>query len=276
LTDIYVDLEALRRMVRHLVHRGAEMPRWATTLVNRTIDARTYEGGQYGPWVRDLAGAAASRARTFAEELSEHGHWLRNVVTAFEEADAADVVGYGAWAAMIRAMVEEGQDPTSLIPDWARLRGCPPWVSAEDWLMYSADQRRAIINEYQAAYLAQQERIERLRTPPWEKDPDWLWRITGVDPNLMDSLGAASLDDLRAYQEGLDSLRAEWQGYWDDFLESQSLYKFGVGDDLREAFLIYMFGLEGAGEYGVAEVVAADQRILGIPEFPFPGEAVSQ
>lgn len=276
MTDIYVDLEVLRRMVGLLIHRGAEMPRWATTLVNRTDGARTYEGGQYGPWVRDVAAAAASRVRTFAEELADHGHWLRNVVKAFEEADGADVAGYGAWAAMIRTMVEDGQDPTSLIPDWARLRGCPPWISMEDWMMPNGDQRRAIVDEYLAAYQAQQARIERLRTPPWEKDADWLWRITGVDPNLLDSLGAASLDDLLSHQEDLARLRAKWQGYWDEFLESQSLYKFGVGDDLTESFLIYMFGLEGAAEYGVEDIVAADQRILGIPEFPFPGEAVEQ
>jgi len=43
-----------------------------------------------------------------------------------------------------------------------------------------------------------------------------------------------------------------------------AVYKFGVGDDLTEAFLIYMFGLEGAVLYGMDARFSDDGSLQGV------------
>jgi len=65
------------------------------------------------------------------------------------------------------------------------------------------------------------------------------------------------------FKANLEQVKREYEQEWANFLENQSVYKFGVGDDLTEAFLIYMFGLEGAAEYGVEFVHARDGHLLG-------------
>lgn len=259
-------------MVTHLIMNGEDLIGWGSQLLRSASNARSYDG-QYAPWVQALADQADHDLRILSEEVDELGLWTAHVATGFEEADAAEARGFGEWAAMIRSMVEQGLDPVGLMPVWARTMGRPPWIDQADWRDIPWEQRQQIIREYQQAWMEQQARIDRLSTPPWERDERWLWAVAGINPDLAGLDGMLEPGEIREIKDQLVLTRQEYERKWAEFLESQSLYKFGVGDDLSEAFLIYLFGLEGAAAHGVGTIVADDQRLLGMPRFQYsPGE----
>jgi hypothetical protein len=268
MTKIVVDIEALWRMVDKLSLTAEDMGEWGKYLLRSTSDARSYDG-QYAPWVQAMAGEADHDIRASADEVNQLGRELRRVTQAFEDAEQAESVGDFAWALIMREMVERGEIPRGDWFEWREKIRKPPWISPEVWDLLSPEEKRELVLEARKAYDAQNERIASMRTPPWEKDPNWLWNIIGIDPLLLDSRylhGDINIAELQAYLEGV---KREYDGHWADFLEKQAVFKFGVGDDLSEAFLIYMFGLEGAAEYGVQAEVSIDQRLMGVPDFKY-------
>jgi hypothetical protein len=249
-------------MVTHLIMNGEDLIGWGSQLLRSASNARSYDG-QYAPWVQAMADQADHDLRILSEEVDELGLWTAHVATGFEEADAAEARGFGEWAALIRSMVEQGLDPVGLMPVWARTLGRPPWIDQADWRDMSWEQRQQIIREYQQAWMEQQARIDRLTTPPWERDERWLWAVAGINPDLAGLDGMLEPGEIREIKDQLVLTRQEYERKWAEFLESQSLYKFGVGDDLSEAFLIYLFGLEGAAAYGLNVHVAPDGTATG-------------
>jgi hypothetical protein len=232
------------------------------SLLRTTSDARSYDG-QYAPWVQALAGEANHDIRTSADELNTLGQRLGCVAKAFEDADQAESVGDFAWALIMREMVERGEIPTGDWFVWRERFVRPPWISPEEWRLLTPEERRELVLEARKAYDAQNARIARMRTPPWEKDLGWLWNIAGLHPLLfeMEHFPDMEIDGIREY---MNQLRQEYEQHWADFLANQAVYKFGVGDDLTEAFLIYMFGLEGAMQYGAAAIESSKGEFIGV------------
>jgi len=265
MTKIVVDVEALRRMVDWLSASGEDMSLWGKSLLNATSDARSYDG-QYAPWVQALADGANHDIYAYIHEVKNLSRRLEKIAKAFEDADQAELAGDFAWALIMREMVERGEIPTGDWFQWRQTISRPPWISPAVWRRLNREERAEIVLAARRAYDAQNERIARMRTPPWEKDEDWLWRIIGLNPDQLAYLDPRNDGRREAYQDLLDRTRAEYEQHWTDFLEKQAVFKFGVGDDLTEAFLIYMFGLEGAAEYGVGQIVVDNQRLLDNPQ----------
>lgn len=274
MTKIVVDVEALRRMVDWLSASGEDMSLWGKSLLNATSDARSYDG-QYAPWVQALADEANHDINAYIHEVKNLSRRLEKIAKAFEDADQAELAGDFAWALIMREMVERGEIPTGDWFQWRQTISRPPWISPAVWRRLNREERAEIVLAARRAYDAQNERIARLRTPPWEKDPGWLWIVAGINPQLLENRYFPDME-IAGIREYKRQLRLEYEQHWSNFLANQAVYKFGVGDDLTEAFLIYMFGLEGAAEYGVevfyskdgnfsGAVVAEDQRILENP-----------
>lgn len=272
MTKIVVDVEALRCMVDWLSASGEDMFLWGKSLLHATSDARSYDG-QYAPWVQALADGANHDIYAYIHEVKNLSRRLERIAKAFEDADQAELAGDFAWALIMREMVERGEIPTGDWFQWQQTFSRPPWISPAVWRRLNREERAEIVLAARRAYDAQNDRIARMRTPPWEKDSNWLWGVTGINPHLFESRGLLGVEDISEYEAYLEQVKREYEQEWANFLENQSVYKFGVGDDLTEAFLIYMFGLEGAADYGVevfyskdgnfsGAVVAEDQRLL--------------
>jgi hypothetical protein len=266
MTKIHVDTEELNTVARDMLAIADELDGCGRDLLRAAAGAPSYDG-QYGPWLAGLASESDHDLRLQSRWFRDNGQWLLRTATAFAEADMAEKSGYAAWAAVMREMVEQGLDPMELMPDWLRRLQRPPWISAEMWAALPPGERAETLRGLQEQWLAQQERISRMRTPPWEKDPGWLMWLLGMDAGFEGRLGRANPDDVRDHQVLMERTRKEYQELWEDFLASQSVYKFGVGNDLTEAFLIYLFGLEGAGGYGVGPSVSPGQWLLERPAF---------
>jgi hypothetical protein len=103
-----------------------------------------------------------------------------------------------------------------------------------------------------------------MRTPPWEKDEGWLLRIILIDPLANEGRRILYLDDIFDQGNYLQQYRARYDQLWSDFLKSQTVYKFGIGDDLSEGFLIYAFGFEGAIEYGATAIKSSTGDFIGV------------
>lgn len=222
-----------------------------------------------------LADEADRDINAYAYKIKKLSDRLEQIARAFEDADQAELAGDFAWALIMREMVERGEIPTSDWFQWLETFNRPPWISPGEWRMLDHGDRWEILLAARRAYDAQNERIARMRTPPWEKDPNWLWGVGGINPQLFEGKYFPDMD-IAGYQTYVEQVKQEYEQHWADFLDKQAVYKFGVGDDLTEAFLIYMFGLEGAAAYGVevhfyddgrfkGSVVAGDQRILQNP-----------
>jgi hypothetical protein len=165
-------------------------------------------------------------------------------------------------------MVESGDVPATVssLYEWKGSNVRPPWIDEATWQAMSPDQQLEILERARLAYEQQLARIDRLRTPPWANNEEWLWRVGGVNPNLMGIYDQLEPGGAQEFQTQLEQVRQLYEQKWADFLASQSIYKFGVGDDLSEAFLIYLFGLEGAAEYGVGRHAANNMRLLARPD----------
>jgi len=185
MTKIVVDIEALQRMVDWLSMTAEDMSGVGKSLLRATSDARSYDG-QYASWVQALAAEADHDIRTSASELNTLRQQLGRVAKAFEDADQAVEAGDFAWALIMRGMVERGEIPRGDWFGWRERIIRPPWISPEEWKLLTPEERRELVLEARRAYDTQNARIARMRTPPWEKAPGWLWDITGINPLLME------------------------------------------------------------------------------------------
>jgi len=263
MTKIVVDVEALQRMVDWLSASSEDMFLWGKSLLNATSDARSYDG-QYAPWVQALADGANHDIYAYIHEVKNLSRRLEKIAKAFEDADQAELAGDFAWALIMREMVERGEIPTGDWFQWQQTFSRPPWISPAVWRRLNREERAEIVLAARRAYDAQNERIARMRTPPWEKDLNWLWGVTGINPHLFESRGLLGVEDISEYEAYLEQVKREYEQEWANFLENQSVYKFGVGDDLTEAFLIYMFGLEGALQYGAVPIESSRGEFIGL------------
>ena len=211
---------------------------------------------------------ASNPLHRMADHLSGLLDWLRRVTAAFIEADQLEDAGILVWAGLVRDMVESGRVPAmvSSLYEWKGSNVRPPWIDEAAWEKITPEERLEILGQARLEHEQQLARIDRLRTPPWANNEQWLWRVAGVNPNLMGIYDLLEPGGVHGFQSQLERVRQEYEEKWADFLASQSIYRFAVGDDLSEAFLIYLFGVEGAAEYGVGAIVADDQRLLGIPD----------
>jgi hypothetical protein len=264
-TQIHVDTERLAHMCWQLDWHVSTLHNGAAGLVRAVYGAPSYNG-QYGPWLWNLAMEGSDPLHRMADHLGGLLEWLRRVTDAFVEADELEIIGIPAWAALIREMVESGNVPAAVssLYEWKGSNVCPPWIDEATWQHMSATSQLAILRDARLAYEEQLARIERLRMPPWEKDESWLWSVTGINPAALESRGYFSPQEIAEYRQHLAQVRADYDAKWGEFLESQSIYKFGVGDDLSEAFIIYLFGLEGAATHGLDARLASDGTVQAI------------
>ena len=253
---IRVDPEELRLAAGELQDSARQLRQVGHDLVAVAHTAPSYDG-QFGPAVREAAESLQAEACQLASWLDGLGGGLEAKAQAFQEADEVAVAGLTAAGAQLQALVDEGT-PLPLMPAWLRRGERPPWVEEEDWSFLPRAERAAILAEARQRWMEAQARRAALLTPPWEKDPGWLARVAGLTPEAIRSL---SLDERHNL---LADARAQYAAEWPRFLANQSMFQYGVATDQSEAFLIYLYGLEGAERYGAGPNLASDSpgRIL--------------
>ena len=144
MTVIYVAPEELEAVARSMSEAADEVEHCGRELMRVAVDAPSYEG-QYGPWLEAMAVADDHDTRLMAEEIRERAHNLLSTAGAFRDADALDALGYVAWAATVRRLVEADYDSTGLVADWLRGPGRPPQIALNEWNLLTEDERRAIL-----------------------------------------------------------------------------------------------------------------------------------
>jgi uncharacterized protein YukE len=257
---IRVEPEELRLAAGELQESARQLREVGRDLVSVARTAPSYDG-QFGPAVRAAADSLRAEACQLASWLDELGGSLEAKAQAFQEADEVAVAGLTATGAQLRALVDEGT-ALPLMPIWLRRGRCPPWIAEEEWWDTSLARRGEILAEARQRWFEAQERRALLLTPPWEKDPAWLVGMAGVTP---DAFRRLSIEERRSLTA---ETRAQYAAEWQRFLASQSMFQHGVATDQREAFLIYLYGLEGAQQHGVSINMPTDSpgRILADAE----------
>lgn len=144
MTVIYVAPEELEAVARSMSEAADEVEHCGRELMRVAADAPSYEG-QYGPWLEGMAVADDHDTRLMAEEIRERAHNLLSTAGAFRDADALDALGYVAWAATVRRLVEADYDPTGLVADWLRGPGRPPQIALKEWNLLTEEERQAIL-----------------------------------------------------------------------------------------------------------------------------------
>ena len=253
---IRVDPEELRLAAGELQDSARQLRQVGRDLVAVAHTAPSYDG-QFGPAVREAAQSLQAEACQLASWLDDLGDGLEAKAQAFQEADEVAVAGLTAAGAQLQALVDEGT-ALPLMPAWLRRGERPPWMDEETWWNLPWAERSAILAEARQRWMEAQTRRAALLTPPWEKDPGWLVSMSGMTPEMMRNLPHDVGQNLLA------GVRAQYAAEWPRFLASQSMFQFGVATDQSEAFLIYLYGLEGAKRYGVGPNLATDSpgRIL--------------
>ena len=144
MTIIYVTPDELETVARSLSEAADEVKRCGQELLRVAMDAPIYEG-QYGPWLEAMAAEDDHDTRLMAEEIRERSNHLVWTAGAFRDADELDLLGYGAWAAALRRVVEADHDPTGLIAGWVRALGRPPQIPLKEWGLLTEEERQAIL-----------------------------------------------------------------------------------------------------------------------------------
>ena len=144
MTVIYVAPEELEAVARSMSEAADEVEHCGRELMRVAADAPSYEG-QYGPWLEGMAVADDHDTRLMAEEIRERAAHLLQTAGAFRDADALDLLGYGAWATTLRRVVDADHDPTGLVAGWLREFGRPPQIPLNEWNLLTEDERRAIL-----------------------------------------------------------------------------------------------------------------------------------